>query len=170
VPSAAKRIGQRRGETKNLVRFLVGDTCYGVDVGCIEEIVQPATVTALPHMAGGVAGVTDHRGNIVPIVDLRPRFSLPLLTPSRSTKWVLTRTTYGLVGFVVDRVLDVIGTQDAIAPAPHVGGEDGQRAIRGIVNIDGLLVFVLEIDRLAAIVADLEFRESEPDDGDPDGA
>jgi purine-binding chemotaxis protein CheW len=155
----APRRGQRvRGELKNLVRFMVADTTYSLDVHTVEEVVHPQLLTPLPHMAAGVVGVFDHRGRVTPVVDLRVRFALTA-SELRSRKWVLTRTQYGLVGFVVDRVLDVVGTTGTLAQAPAVGGGHAARGIRGVTNVDGQLVFACDENQLAAVVADLELPE-----------
>lgn len=159
----AARFGGRatkaRGDAKNLVRFHLGDTFYAFDVSNVEEVVHPAPITELPHMASSVAGVFDHRGRVTPIVDLRPRLGLPHSEHGRHAKWILMRTDQGLVGFVVDRVLDVIPTSDVFDPAPPVGPNPAERAIRGVVHIDNDLVFVLDENKLATVVATMELPE-----------
>ncbi len=154
-----RRTPRIRGELKSLVRFEVGETCYAFEVANIEEVVHPAIVTPLAHMGEGVAGVFDHRGRVTPIVDLRPRFGL---APSnaRTSKWILMRTSYGLVGFMVDRVLDVVPTSDDPSKPPNVGPGAAERAIRGVVTILDRLVFLLDESRLAAVVGELELPGS----------
>jgi purine-binding chemotaxis protein CheW len=145
----------RRSDARNLVRFLVGETCYAFDVGSVEEVANPANLTALPDMGAAIAGVTDHRGRIVPVVDLRAKFGAPA-SRNRQTKWLLMRSSYGLVGFVVDRVLDVVSAEGPMSPAPRLGAPGTTRAIVGVVNVDGVLVFVLDEDAEASIVANVD--------------
>ncbi len=142
----------RREDRLNLVRFFVGETCYAFDVAAVEEVANAAQLTGLPGMASGVAGVADHRGRVIPIVDLRARFGLTPQPPSRHTKWILMKSAHGLVGFVVDRVLDVVAASKALTAAPHVGTE-AQRGIRGVVSLDALLVFLLDEDVVADVLA-----------------
>lgn len=145
----------RRPEGRNLVRFFVGDTCYAFDVGAVEEVANPANLATLPDMGLAVAGVTDHRGRVIPVVDLRAKFGVPE-SKSRHTKWVLMRSSYGLVGFVVDRVLDVVSALGPMSPAPRLGAPVGSRAIVGVVNVDGTLVFVLDEDAEASVIANVD--------------
>src|SRR5512139_3227727 len=149
----------RRSEARNLVRFLVGETCYAFDVSAVEEVANPAGVTALPGMAGAVAGVTDHRGRVIPVVDLRARFGLPMGS-TRQTKWVLMRSSYGLVGFVVDRVIDVVAAHGALGAPPQIGPSEAVRGITGVANIDGTLVFVLDEDTAANVIATLSLPDA----------
>ncbi len=150
-----KRAHKPRGELKNLVRFVVADTTYSLDVATVEEVVHPGPITPLPHMAASVVGVFDHRGRVTPVVDMRVRFNLPAAS-ARTSKWILTRTKHGLVGFVVDRVLDVVGMSTALAPTPNIGGGAASRFLRGVSHFDGVLVFACDEDLLASIVTDLE--------------
>jgi purine-binding chemotaxis protein CheW len=158
-PSRDEGGGRAAADAHNLVRFRVGDTCYAFDVLSIEEVTNAGALTELPNMGHGVAGVTDHRGRVIPIVDLRPRFGLERAEANRQTRWILMRSGYGLVGFVVDRVLDVVAASGVLTSVPQVGGDEMRRGIRGVVNVDGVLVFVLDEDRLASVVADLELPE-----------
>ncbi len=160
----ARRAAKLRGELKNLVRFQIGETCYAFDVATVDEVVHPGRVTPLPHMGEAVAGVTDHRGRVVPIVSLRVRFGLPNAEVGRLTKWILMRSSSGLVGFVVDRVLDVASTDGSLSSAPQVGGTEADRAIRGVVSVDGGLVFILDEDKLASVLAGLQLPDT-PTDG-----
>jgi purine-binding chemotaxis protein CheW len=144
----------RRPEGRTLVRFYVGDTCYAFDVGAVEEVANPAALTTLPDMGAAVAGVTDHRGRVIPVVDLRAKYGVRE-TLGRHTKWVLMRSAYGLVGFVVDRVLDVVSASGTMSPPPRLGAV-GSRAIVGVVNVDGLLVFILDEDAEASVIANVD--------------
>ncbi len=157
-----RRAEKARGELKNLVRFRLGDTYYAFDVSNVEEVVQPASVTELPQMASSVSGVFDHRGRVTPIVELRPRLGMAGTDAGRHSKWILMRTEHGLVGFAVDRVLDVVYTSDALDAPPPVGPNANERAIRGVVHIDNELVFVLDEARLASVVASLDLPEELP--------
>ena len=154
--AAARRSARGRGDDKSLVRFVVGDTQYAFEVSNVEEVVQASEATSLPRMGDAVTGVFDHRGRVTPIVALRPRFGLPIDDSRRGSKWILMRTQSGLVAFVVDRVLDVVGPDEPAGPPPEVGPGADDRAIRGVVPIDGTLVFVLDENRLARAVASLE--------------
>ena len=81
----AEGISQRRADrTKNLVGFLVGDVRYAVDILRVREIINPLGVVPLPHAPPVVVGVSDHRGQVVPVIDLRKRFGLPSAEATRA--------------------------------------------------------------------------------------
>src|SRR5215203_1505518 len=74
---------------RSLVGFIVGDIVYAVPIASVREIVNPVPLAELPHAPKAVAGVADHRGEIVPIIDLRVRFGLPPYSDTRRGKWIL---------------------------------------------------------------------------------
>ena len=155
---ARARSSQERGEaTKSFVRFAVGETLYGFEVERVREIVHKGTVTVLPSMPTSVTGVADHRGEVVPIVDLRLRFGMSNERPAterRTEKWILMNAPMGLVGFVVDRVIDVVGTNQVPDPPPQVGGHV-DRGITGVIGSEEGLLFILDVDRLSSVVREV---------------
>jgi len=154
MPEPGQR--QRPDPQKSLVGFLVGDVHYALDIGRVREIVNPLPVTPLPHTPAEVAGVADHRGEVVPIIDLRSRFGLPAAGAGRTTKWILVRAGKHTVGLVVDGVTEVFGTGgEELRPTPDVGGRHDVRGISGVATHAGKLTFVLEASRFVEIVDSL---------------
>jgi purine-binding chemotaxis protein CheW len=146
----------RADPQKSLVGFVVGDVHYAIGIGQVREIVNPLPITTLPHTPPEVSGVADHRGDVVPVIDLRTRFGLAPTAPSRSTKWILVDAGERMVGLVVDAVTEVFGTGgDEIRPTPVMGGSRDLRGIRGVTNHNGILVFVLDTKRFTEVVHDI---------------
>jgi purine-binding chemotaxis protein CheW len=143
----------RQDSHKNLVGFIVGDVHYAIDIGRVREIVNPLEVTPLPYTPPEIAGVSDHRGEVVPVIDLRVRFNLAPKPEERGTKWILVTLGAKVVGLVVDAVTEVFGApNDEIRPTPEVGGNRDMRGISGVAKHDGRLVFVLDTSRFLEIV------------------
>lgn len=145
---------------KSLVGFVVGDVAYAVAIGIVKEIVNPASLTELPHAPAAVAGVMDHRGEVVPVVDLRVRFGLPPSPDPRRAKWILIDVEGRSVGLAVDRVTEVFGTGGTeIKPAPALGEGDDERGIVGVTTHDRVLTFVLDVTRFDLITKPLSSRQ-----------
>jgi purine-binding chemotaxis protein CheW len=143
---------QRPDLQKSLVGFVVGDVFYAIGIAAVREIVNPVQLTELPHAPDAVAGVIDHRGEVVPIVDLRVRFGLPAARDPRRAKWILIDVEGRSVGLAVDRVTGVFGTAgNEIQPAPELGGGEDERGIVGVTKHEHKLVFVLDTARFDSI-------------------
>jgi purine-binding chemotaxis protein CheW len=151
MPELGQR--HRNDANKNLVGFVVGDVHYAVDIAKVREIVNPLQLTVLPHTPAEVAGVADHRGDVVPVIDLRVRFNLEQRAAERGTKWILITLGARIVGLVVDSVTEVFGARnDEIRPTPEVGGKSDLRGISGVARHEGKLTFVLDTARFLEIV------------------
>lgn len=144
---------QRPDPQKSLVGFIVGEVAYAIPIGVVRQIVNPLPVTALPHAPDVIAGVADHRGLVVPVIDLRRRFGLGPLADVRRAKWVLVAVQGRTVALVVDRVTKVFGTGGVgLRPAPELGNGDDRRGIAGVTTHDDALTFVLDVDSFAALL------------------
>jgi len=141
----------RSTEGKNLVAFEVGDILYAVDIARVREIIRPMRTMTLPHLPPSVVGVADHRGDVVPIIDLRMRFALDDATRPRAQRWVIVKKDERLTGLVVDTVTEVFGDD---APQerqlPELGAGDVARGLSSVYSHRGRLVFVLDVDILVA--------------------
>jgi purine-binding chemotaxis protein CheW len=143
---------ERPDPQKSLVGFVVGDIAYAVPIASVREIVNPVPLAELPHAPASIAGVADHRGEIVPIIDLRVRFGLAPLSDPRKSKWILIEVEGRGVGLAVDRVTEVFGKGGAeIKPPPELGAGDDLRGISGVTTHDGSLTFVLEIGQFEVL-------------------
>ena len=149
---------RRRGNRqKDLVGFQIGDVAYAVDIHRVREILNPLPTVELPQAPSAVIGVADHRGAVVPIIDLRRRFDLEPLPVTRRTKWVVVDRGGMGVGLVVDRVTDVFGAGPA--EQRNVPTLTRQRGIQAVFSHDSTLVFVLDVDLVTEVTAELELGE-----------
>jgi purine-binding chemotaxis protein CheW len=140
---------------RSLVGFIVGEVHYAIEIARVREIVNPLPITALPHTPPEVAGVADHRGDVVPVIQLRTRFGLPDLDLSRSTKWILVDAGTLRVGIVVDAVTEVFRVTGDLRPTPPVGGDRDLRGISGVASHNDQLVFVLDVNRFVELALSL---------------
>ena len=147
---------QRPDPQKSLVGFLVGGVAYAVPISSVREIINPIELTVLPHAPAAVAGVADHRGEVVPIIDLRTRFGLPVGSHQRRQKWILVDVEGRTVGMVVDEVTEVFGTAGAgLRSPPLLGSGDDLRGISGVTSHDGAMTFVLDLARFSELTVPL---------------
>lgn len=151
----ARSAQSRSDKAKNLVGFSVGGASYAVDIHRVREIINPLVLAPLPNAPAAVVGMADHRGVVVPVIDLRERFGSKDVGTGRS-KWVLVNGPEGVVGLVVDAVTDVFAaTDDDHGSLPPLARSDEDRGIAYVCRRKEGLVFVIDVARVVAPAQDV---------------
>src|SRR5689334_7223280 len=136
-----------------VLTFVLGNETYGVDILRVQEIRGWSSVTKIPHAPPHVLGVLNLRGSIVPIVDLRMRFSLDRAEYTAVTVIIVVSIMSAAgrrdFGVVVDGVSDVVDVNtEEVKPAPDLGSRGATDYIRGLVPVAERMVVLLDIDKL----------------------
>lgn len=158
-----------------LVSFTLAGGDFAMDIMRLKEVIQSVPVTLVPRAPKFLEGVIDLRGAILPVVDLRRRFGLPVDASIRP-KLLIVAIDVGLgpgrrliVALVVDRVREPIRVPaSAMKPAPPlVHLETDARAFQSVVSHEERLHMVIDVDRLLgprerAILAGRDFDSTPP--------
>lgn len=140
-------------ESYQVLTFVLGSETYGVDILRVQEIRGWSAVTKIPNSAPHVLGVLNLRGSIVPVVDLRKRFSLEQAEYTAVTV-IIVLSVRGQAGrrdfgVVVDGVSDVVDVKASeVRPTPDLGCRAATDHIRGLVPVNERMVVLLDLDRL----------------------
>jgi purine-binding chemotaxis protein CheW len=141
----------RHDELTQLVRFMLADEEYGVEVLKVREIIRMPTITKMPNTPQYVEGVINLRGKVIPIISMRNRFGLMESETGGQTRIMVMDVDGALTGFIVDSVSEVIRIQGSeIQPPPSmvVSGGVGQEFITGVFNHAERLLVILDVDRM----------------------
>ncbi len=95
-----------------IVNFTVDEVNYGVPVDQVREVRDMQSVTPVPGAPAYVEGVTNLRGQIITVVDLRKRLGLPEKT-GIGEKIMIIDLDKSAVGVVVDSVTEVSTIREA---------------------------------------------------------
>ncbi|MDH3326652.1 MAG: chemotaxis protein CheW [Gammaproteobacteria bacterium] len=140
-------------EADQYLTFIMADEEYGVDILRVQEIRGWEHVTPVPNTPKYIKGVINLRGTIVPLVDLRERFSVESI-PYGPTTVVIVLKVVGdekerIMGIVVDAVADVYNIEEEkIKPAPDFGSVVSIEYVQGLASVDESMLIVLDIDKL----------------------
>ncbi len=132
-----------------LVVFDLANEQYGVNIGAVESIIKMQSITAVPHAPSFVEGVTNLRGAVLPVIDLRKRFNLPAEKGTKDNRIVVVEINAAQVGMVVDAVTEVLSVSDEdVEPPPAIVTTVDSAFITGIAKIDGRLIILLELSQV----------------------
>ncbi|HRI37555.1 MAG TPA: chemotaxis protein CheW, partial [Nitrospira sp.] len=152
LETATKELQQQIGLTTDGNQFLtfnLGEELYGVDILRVQEIKGYTAVTKIPNTPSHIKGVLNLRGTIVPIIELRTKFSMPTIDYTAFTVIIVVVVRDKVMGLVVDAVSDVLNIDKKdIQPPPQFGAKVDVSFLNGIGKSNDKLVALLDIDRL----------------------
>ncbi|SAL78284.1 chemotaxis protein CheW [Caballeronia telluris] len=129
--------------------FNLGHEQYGIDILKVQEIRGYDAVTRIANAPSFIKGVTNLRGVIVPIADLRLKFELESAVYDDQTVVVVLNVAGRVVGIVVDGVSDVLTlTAEQIRPAPEFNSTLNTAFITGIGTVDDRMLILMDIEKL----------------------
>ena len=141
----------KMADEEHLVIFSLGKELYGVTIHSVESIIKIQAITEVPRTASYVLGVTNLRGTVVPVLDLRKRFSLQFAETTPNTRIIIINADGSKVGIVVDEVTEVLKVaQLSIQPPPPMATTIESAFISGIAKINGRLVILLDLVKVLA--------------------
>jgi len=133
--------------------FFVGGEEYAVNILKVKEIIEYDTVTTVPNTASWIRGVTNLRGNVVPVIDLAVKFGLPASQVSKVTCIVITEVCYDgenlTMGVMADSVSQVLDFQkDDIEAPPPFGTRLKIEFLLGMGKMGKKFCLILDIDKV----------------------
>lgn len=149
------------GSTDQYLTFMLGSEEFGVDILRVQGIQGWESATPIPNSPDYVLGVTNLRGSVVPIIDLRRRFDLADQEFGPTTVVIVVRvespTQDRTIGMVVDGVSEVYSVDsDEVQSAPDFGSNVDTRFIQGLATMDERLLILLDIDELLNDTVEIE--------------
>lgn len=140
-----------KGETQQFLTFTVGEEEYGVDIMTVREIKGWTDTTRLPNTPDYMRGVMNLRGLIIPIFDLRARFTHQLTEATPKHVTIVLAAGERTVSILADTVSDILTVgSDEIKPAPEVETTVDQRYVTGLIAVEQRMVVILDIEKLLA--------------------
>jgi purine-binding chemotaxis protein CheW len=133
-----------------MITFSLGGKDYGVDIMNVKEIAKADKFTYVPNAASFVKGVYNLRGDIIPIIDLRSFFHLPLdRKEDGQENMLILRIDDRVYGTIVDKIDKVVGINSETIQPPHpIFGDINIKFISGVVEKQGDLYIILDVIRI----------------------
>ena len=129
--------------------FTLGSEEYGIDILKVQEIRGYDAVTRIANTPAFIKGVINLRGSIVPIVDLRIKFTLSQVTYDPFTVVIILNLGKRVMGIVVDSVSDVLTLSSTqISPTPELSAALDTRYILGLGTVDQRMLILVDIEKL----------------------
>jgi purine-binding chemotaxis protein CheW len=132
----------------HLVTFALGREEYGIPVGRVREVIRVGEITRVPQAPAHVRGVTNLRGRILPVVEIRTRLGLEPAALTPRSRIVVVEVHDRVLGILVDAVLQVAKVPgETVAPAPEEVLSPQSDYIGGVARWSSRLIILLELEK-----------------------
>jgi purine-binding chemotaxis protein CheW len=158
-------------EQHQFLTFLIGGEPFAISILVIKEIIEFGNLTSVPLMPDFIRGVLNLRGQVVPVIDLAARFGRAATAVARRTCVIIIEMDNDGekqdVGVLVDSVSEVMDIPaDMLQPAPAFGARIRVDFIKGMVDVEGRFIVILDVERVLsldeiALLASLEENTAE---------
>ena len=148
------RADAKKTEWLQVVVSHLADEEYGLPIKHIQEIIRLPEITHMPGLPGFVEGIINLRGKIIPIIDLRKKFVLPLKPKNDKNRIIIVEimSVEGThekqnIGLVVDGVTEVIRlSKDQIDEIPPSIAQINAAFLSGVGKLEKRIIILLDIN------------------------
>lgn len=130
--------------------FQLGKEAYGLNIMTVTDIIELQKITHVPDLPPYIRGVINLRGRVIPVMDLRLRFSMAEREYDDRTCIIIVALDQGSIGFIVDTVSEVQDIlADHIEPPPAFRSTSGkERYIKGLGKVSDQVKILLDVERI----------------------
>lgn len=135
---------------QQFIGFNINSSEYMIPILKVREIISMPSVTAIPHLPPYVKGVTNLRGSVIPIINLRHLLNSRGNESDGNTIIVITtgKITFGII---VNGITGVINADESDIEPPDNFFNNSSDNIEGVAKINNKLIVLLNTKRLLPI-------------------
>jgi purine-binding chemotaxis protein CheW len=138
-----------RAPELHLLTFQLGREEYGLPITRVREVIRVTDITRVPQAPAHVRGVTNLRGRILAVVEIRSRLGLEPATITPASRIVVVEVHGRVLGLLVDRVSQVTKVPgEAVAPVPDDVRSAEADYLTGVARWDSRLIILLDLDKV----------------------
>jgi len=127
--------------------FVLGEEIYGIEILKAREIIGLMDITTVPQTPDYMKGVINLRGKVIPVIDLRKKFSMQGGVHTQETCVIVVEVNSSSIGLIVDSVSEVSDiTGEEIENAPSFGQGIDTSFIMGLGKVKDKIIILLDID------------------------
>jgi purine-binding chemotaxis protein CheW len=132
-----------------LITFRLDAEEFGLPIESVREVTRVGDITRVPRAPQHIRGVTNLRGRILPVLEIRSRLGLEPLDPGPKARIVIVEVQGRLVGLLVDAVAQVqkVAADRVVAPPDEVRSTHTDY-LTGVVHLGPRLIILLDLERV----------------------
>ena len=140
-------------ESTQYLTFTLDEELFALDIAKVREVLDYTSITKVPQTPDFMRGVINLRGSVVPVVDMRSKFNMPVAETTVNTCIIIVEVDIDgegtVLGAMADSVQEVLELgPEQIEPPPRIGTKLKTDFIKGMGKRDDHFVIILDIDKV----------------------
>lgn len=131
---------------RQCIGFLLNDNEYIIPILKVQEIIKIPQITKMPGVPYYVEGITNLRGRVIPVVNLKRILSLPEET--EGNKVIVISSGKITFGALVDNITGVVNIDESTIEQADEFMQQSQSQIEGVARLNDRLLILLDIKKL----------------------
>lgn len=132
-------------EEMMLVEFYLGKEFFGIPVKNVNEIIMPTQVTPVPRSKPYIEGITDIRGEVLPVIDLAMFLSIPVQENSEQDRFIVTEISEQRAIFHVSGVEQILSVTKFEKPNDL---SNRNQFVSGVIRNQEQIVLLLDFEKM----------------------
>jgi chemotaxis signal transduction protein len=132
-------------EEMMLVEFYLGKELFGIPVKNVNEIIMPTQVTPVPRSKPYIEGITDIRGEVLPVIDLAMFLSIPVQENSEQDRFIVTEISEQRAIFHVSGVEQILSVTKIEKPNDL---SNRNQFVSGVIRNQEQIVLLLDFEKM----------------------
>ena len=163
IDQRTKLVGENRLE---LLMFKLGSRhTFALNVFKVKEVITIPAINQLPGSHYNIKGVTNYRGDSIPLIDLRSAIKLNRFDDEYvPTSVIITEYNRSVQGFIIGQIMNIVNTSwSDIQPPPTSSGKNNYLTAITQVESDGKeeLVEIIDVEKVLAEIIEYDTSISE---------
>ncbi len=131
-----------------LVLFKVNSEVFAININNVNIIEKLSDIYKVPDTPVYIEGLINLRGKVHTVFNLRKKFGYAAKEFDENTRIIILNHS-SMVGLLVDEVSEIFTAEDsAIKPAPELISGLSGKFFSGVVERDGKIVLILDLEKL----------------------
>ncbi len=127
--------------------FVLSNEEYGIEILKVREIIVLMDITTVPQTPDHMKGVINLRGKVIPVIDLRLKFSMQEDVHTKETCVIVVEVNGTIIGIIVDSVSEVVDINgDEVESSPRFSHDIDTSFIMGLGKVKKKIIILLDID------------------------
>lgn len=133
----------------HLVTFALDREEFGIPIGQVREVIRVSDITRVPQARAHVRGVTNLRGRVLAVIEIRTRMGLPAAEITPRSRVVIIGIRDRMLGILVDGVSQVVKVPTSVVtPPPEEVVAPGTDYITGVARWNSRLIILLDLEKV----------------------